>query len=169
MNRKTAIADWFCVLPDGTPEFRPTDNKFWKDYNERANKNIKMFYGLYKSGELESLSEYFSTKDDKKEPDIKYVYFVIDVEKISDEFVKRMNKRYPGNSLNDIPKMGVCDYTQCIGLIDQPYTSYRDNCGCVSRSFELPSAMYISNAECHKLSKIAREQGPVQSGIELFK
>lgn len=169
ISKKTAIADYIIILPDGSPEFFPLNNKFWHDYNERANNNIKMFYGLYKTGELENISEFFRVNTFKKDTNKKVVEFVIDVEKLTDEFVERMNKEYPENDLNTIPQMMTCYYTNCIGIAHQCYCTYRETDGIISTSFELPTVINLKTKSCCELGEIADKEGALQAGIALFK
>ncbi len=55
------------------------------------------------------------------------------------------------------------------GLVNRCYSSYRNNCGCVVKSFEHPLVNYLNNEACYKLNEIADAQGPVASAIEMFK
>lgn len=164
-----AIMDSICILADGTPEYKSTDDEFWRGYNIKKNHNIEMYYGLYKSGELKKIAEYYNEYNLKEEPDVKIVDFVISPEKLTEEFITRMNKKYPKNSLNEIPDMQRCTYTHCIGLVLRCFDTYRDIDGCVGKSFEHPLVTTFSSKDCFELYDIAAEQGPVQSAIELFR
>lgn len=162
-EEKTAIMDSILLI-NGTPELRDTKDNMWRDYNIKANCNIEMYFELYQTGELKAISKYYHEYSKKDQPDVRIIDFVIDPDNLPEELLQR----YPKSSLKDIANMPRCNYTRCIGLALQCHSTYRDNNGCVSKSYEHPLVMNFSNQECDDLYNIALKD-PINAAIELFK
>ena len=148
------------------PALRDEKSEFWKEYNIQANKAIRMYYNLYGSGKLESISEYYT--EHTGTDDYRIIDFVIDTEKLSPEFIQEMEEKYPGNGLAEADSRRPCHFIGCIGLNNIPYRTYRDINGMIGSSFEHPLTMRLNTDEAYAVYDIA-QKSPVNAAIACIK
>ncbi len=165
------ILDTILFNADGTPVMFELGNVFWDKYNTQANLHINLYYDLYQSGELEKLAEYSVRHPQTKDPTKTYFDFVLDLDKLPKELIAKLNKKYPGNWIDDIlaDKCSPCSFCGCYGLVLMPYKSYRDICGTVSSSWESPLVEAFHYPDCDDFWKIKQDQGAREAGIEVIK
>ncbi len=165
-EKKTIIMDSL-FIEDGEILQREEESKIWGKYNKTSNINARMLFDLYHSGWLEKNAEYVAEHNAKNGGT--EIDFVLDRDKIPQDIVDEMNRKYPGNSLEECKKFSHCEYSGTIGLVYIPYSSYRDICGCVGRSFESPLVMGFYPKDCFDFYEIAKTQGIVSAAIEVIK
>ena len=154
--KNKVILDSIAILADGTVELRDETDKFWGYYNQHANRASKMWYALYKSGELERVAEVVTTHVAKDDSGITVVDFVIESEKIEKVLIE--------NGFDNLDKFTPCLYSGCIGLAFCCYKTYRDSCGIVSSSWEHPFVIRMTTQEVDAL----RSLNAVDSGKSIL-
>ena len=162
---KTVILDAFSIK-DGKLRFEDEKNEFWGKYYEASNRAIKMYSDLYRKGKLNDICDYITKHETKDGYTV--ISFVIDRDKLSDDFIKEIEEKYPDNGLLDCTKQSPCTYCRCIGFNFRPYSTYRSTCGCVGRSFEHPFVMGFYPKDANDFYEIASSD-PVKAGIEVIK
>lgn len=135
--------------------YGPQDQKVIRAINA----NLRAFEALYKSGELATASEYMT---EYTEGDDTTVYFVVDADKLDQAMLEA---QFPENDIFQ-EEFTPCIFSGCISVVGNMRT-YRDNCGCVSKSWEIPVVQYLSNPS--RVAEVRDTQGPAAAGIEAIK
>ena len=144
--KNQVILDSIAILADETIELRNEANKFWGERNRDANRASKMWYALYKSGELKRVAEVVTTHVAKDDSGVTVVDFVIESEKIEEVLME--------NGFDNLDKYTPCIYSGCIGLAFCCEKTYRDSCGVVSSSWEHPFVSHMTTQEVYALRDI---------------
>lgn len=142
---------------------------FWDEKEDmryqRENDNARAFDEMYKNGTLKELAALIYEDIDKPK-NSKYVHFVIDLDVIDDDMRKKIHEKYPHESVTNCGNYSPCHYTGCISLINPIRKTYRDNCGCISSSWELSQVEIYRNEDANDIYDIWMEKGSIEAGKE---
>lgn len=138
---------------------RDERNEFWAEYNKQSNINTEMYYNLYKSGELEKISDYCTSNIIDGAI---IVDFIISTENLSEDFLNEMDRRFPGNSFR--ADTCTCNVTRTTGMSFLVKPTYRDNNGVISKRMEHPFVDRFSNEVCDTLAKMT----PLEAAKEVI-
>ena len=160
------IVDSIALLKDGTIVLRNEESDFGGEYNKQANAASKMWFKLYQTGELAEVSEYITEHPAYKHPDITVIDFVINSENLKEELLSKIETICP--EIRKLEEYTPCIFSNCIGLSNVCYQTYRSNSGCVSSSWEHPFIQRMSTESAYEIRRIADEKGPIAAGREMI-
>ncbi len=101
--------------------------------------NAKLILPLYKSGELQKMGHTDIIKSAKGE-NVRLLDFIIPASKLPDEIWAELENRIP---------RCACDYSGCTPCVHMIMKTYRDNCGCISKSYgNIPTFSFLIMQNC---------------------
>lgn len=138
-----------------------------RKYMISVNENVKALDYLYKTGIMNDIAEKVDSEIfDDGEGKLEVVGFMIDPEKLM-PYLDELKKKFPLSWLDEAIDRQACWVSGCISVIGNMGT-YRDNCGCVSKSWELRCLHGYNYRIISEISDIYRTEGNESAGKKII-